>query len=63
MTNIESLALEISRMKHRRKIMCALPMFLEVRIKHSGNSEEESLILKGDVAVFPDPAHALQHVG
>lgn len=63
MTNLESLALEISRMKHRRKIMCALPMFLEVRVQHGSDSKEEALILKGDVAVFPNPSHALQHIG
>lgn len=41
MTNIEQLALDICRMKHRDKIMQALPLFLTKR-DNAEDKEEES---------------------
>ena len=62
-TNIELLAEDIMKMKHRRKILSVLPLFLEVRIQHSGDGAQEPAVLSGDVAAFPNPASLLQHAG
>ena len=64
MTNLELLALDISRMKHCRKIMRALPsVIVEVSVEHRGDSAEETPVLVGDIAVLAQPSKIAQHAG
>ena len=63
MTNIEKLAMDICRMKNRRKIMKALPLFLEVRIQHGGDGENEPSVFVGDIAISTEPTELLKHAG
>ena len=63
MTNIEKLARDLYAMKHRDKIIKALPSILEIRIQHGRDGEDETSILVGDISTIANKSESFKHAG
>ena len=63
MTNIEKLARDLYAMKHRDRIIKALPSILEISIQHGSNREDKTPILVGDISIIANKTERFEHAG